>query len=241
MTTTSIPAQREKTGAPGTPLPFRNALWIFVIGCLIGAFVECLFCIFIHGKLELRQATIYGPFNLVYGFGALAMTLTSVPASQRYRLPIVFLVSALAGGLTEYLSSFLQEAVFQTQSWDFSDQTFNLHGRTSLLFMLFWGALGTVFARFIYPFFIAKISKKSFVNSRGLAMAMTVFMVANIGISAIAVNRWIGRLHGQPAQHSLDQYIDNNYGDARMEHIYPNMKLVSMQSEAHAAVPLLAP
>lgn len=206
---------------------FTEALWIFIIGCLIGALVECIFCIVIHGKMELRQGTIYGPFNLVYGFGALVMTFTAVPAYKRHGILAAFLVSALSGGALEYLCSLLQEVFFQTRSWNFSDLAFNFSGRTSLLFMLFWGVLGTVFAKAIHPFILSKIANRPFMKSRALTVLMTVFMMANMSISAMAVTRWVDRKNGYPPQHGLDNYIDSNYDDTFMEKIYPNMQVLT--------------
>ena len=59
-----------------TGIGFYKLFWVFFIGCFVGVVIEVLFCIFVtEHRYESRQGLIYGPFNPVYGFGAVAMTL----------------------------------------------------------------------------------------------------------------------------------------------------------------------
>lgn len=51
----------------------------------------------------------------------------------------IFLVTAILGGVTEYIGSYAQEKLFGTISWDYSHLPFNLNGRTSLLHCTYWG------------------------------------------------------------------------------------------------------
>lgn len=49
--------------------------WIFFIGCFLGVVIESIWCLVTRGYYESRSGLIYGPFNLVYGFGVLLMTI----------------------------------------------------------------------------------------------------------------------------------------------------------------------
>ena len=45
------------------------------VGSFAGVVVESIWCILRHGYLESRAGLVYGPFNLLYGVGALTLTL----------------------------------------------------------------------------------------------------------------------------------------------------------------------
>ncbi|MBQ8333199.1 MAG: hypothetical protein IJX93_05440, partial [Clostridia bacterium] len=52
-------------------LNFYKLFWVFTIGCFIGVVIETFWCLLRYRKLESRKGLVWGPFNLVYGFGAL--------------------------------------------------------------------------------------------------------------------------------------------------------------------------
>lgn len=68
-----IQSRTVKSFAHG--LNFYKLFWIFFVGCFLGVVIETLYCLVTRHHFESRQGLIYGPFNLVYGVGALAMTL----------------------------------------------------------------------------------------------------------------------------------------------------------------------
>lgn len=49
---------------------FYKLFWIFFIGCFLGVVIETIWCLITRGHYESRTGLIYGPLNLVYGFGA---------------------------------------------------------------------------------------------------------------------------------------------------------------------------
>ena len=62
---------------------FYQLFWVFFIGCFLGVVVETIWCVATRGHFESRKGLIYGPFNLVYGFGALLMTVGLRPLSGK--------------------------------------------------------------------------------------------------------------------------------------------------------------
>ena len=56
-------------------------LLVCFIGCFGGVVIELLWCLLTNGYLESRSGLVYGPFNMVYGAGALVLTI----ALYRYR------------------------------------------------------------------------------------------------------------------------------------------------------------
>ena len=127
--------QTEGSFADG--MNFYKLFWIFVIGYFLGVVIETLWCLIRYRKLESRKGLVWGPFNLVYGFGALVMTLGLYPLRDNRDL-FIFAAGALLGGVFEYICSVVQEKVTGTISWDYRNFPLNLHGRINLLYCFFW-------------------------------------------------------------------------------------------------------
>jgi len=204
---------------------FKKLVWIFVITCFIGYIVEIIFCIVWYGKLENRQGVLYGPFTQVYGIGAIIMCFTVIPISKYGFIP-TFLVSALVGGTVEFASSYCEELIFGTRSWNFSNHLLTLDGRTSLPMMLAWGALGYTFAKWIYPCLNKWIDKIKITKSNAMCAITAIFFVANFTLSGLAVDRWMERIHGQQADTRIDSFLDRIYPDSRMAFIFPKIEPV---------------
>lgn len=97
-----------------------------------------------------RIGLVWRPFNLIYGFGAVLLTLC-LYRLRRKNDRWIFLGGALLGGGYEYLCSWLQETLLGTVSWDYSEIPFNLNGRVNLLYCFFWGILALVWVKGLYP------------------------------------------------------------------------------------------
>ena len=54
-------------------------------------------------------------------------------------------------------------------------------------------------------------------------------MVINIGISALALDRYSKRQRGQRPENTVEQMLDEHFPDERMERIYPKAKIVDME------------
>ena len=108
--------------------------------------------------------------------------------------------------------------------WDYSDIPFNLGGRINLLYCFFWGIAAWVWMKRLYPLisrWIEKIPKKA---GKILTWIFLVFMVWDIGISALALARYGERAQGIPPAHELAVWLDREFPDERMDEIYPSAK-----------------
>ncbi len=184
--------------------------------------VELLYCLLTRGYLQSRSGLVYGPFNLVYGFGALALTVGLSWLSRRGNLWI-FIGGFAIGSVVEYICSWTQETMFHSVSWDYSAQPLNLNGRISLLYSCFWGVLALVWIKWMYPFLSRLIEKIP--NRPGIVLTwiLFVFMLFNTVVSALAVNRMNERRDGIPATTALQQILDERFPDERLRKIYANM------------------
>ena len=202
---------------------FTKLFYLFVIGSFIGTILETIWAFCVDGHFEMRVGMVYGPFIPVYGGGACFLTAALY---KLYKLndTLVFVISAFVGAGFEYFCSWLQEQMFGTVSWDYSDTPFNLDGRTNLMYALIWGFLGLVWVRYLYPW-TAKLIEK--IPKRAGAIITTfliVFMAFNGFMSVTATARWSQRTEGVPASNSFEEYLDEKFDNEKMEFLFPGMK-----------------
>ncbi|MEE0007785.1 MAG: putative ABC transporter permease [Ruminococcus bromii] len=202
---------------------FTKLFYLFVIGSFIGTILETIWAFCVDGHFEMRVGMVYGPFIPVYGGGACFLTAALY---KLYKLndTLVFVISAFVGAGFEYFCSWLQEQMFGTVSWDYSDTPFNLDGRTNLMYALIWGFLGLVWVRYLYPW-TAKLIEK--IPKRAGAIITTfliVFMAFNGFMSVTATARWTQRTEGVPASNSFEKYLDEKFDNEKMEFLFPGMK-----------------
>ena len=150
-------------------LDFFNLFWVFVVCCVLGLIIETVYHMVVvdPGVYQDRAGMLYGPFSPIYGFGAVLMT---VALNRFYRANpvVIFLVSAVIGGLFEAAVSWFMQVGFGAVAWDYSGSTiFGLFpdpvavlfgGRTSTLFMCMWGALGFVWIKVCLPWLLKLIN-----------------------------------------------------------------------------------
>lgn len=200
--------------------------WIFFLGCFLGVLIETIWSVVTWGRLEWRAGLVWGPFNLVYGFGTLALGVGLYWLRDK-RDGYILLGGALIGSGVEYVCSWVQERLFGSISWDYSGMPFNLHGRINLLYSLFWGILAILWVKDVYPRLARLILKIPNRVGKPLTWVLLVFMVLNTVVSAAAVGRWADRLAGVPPQNQVEELLDQRFPDQRMKWIYPNMKFLA--------------
>ena len=201
---------------------FYKLFWVFFIGCFLGVVVERLWCLVRYGHYEPRVGLIYGPFNLVYGIGAWALTLALYPFRNRSKV-FSFLGGALVGSAVEYACSWFQEMVFGSVSWDYSNQPFNLNGRICLLYSVYWGVLGVAWIKELYPRMAKGILHIPNRVGRPLTYLLTAFMLVNTLMTGLTAMRWLERRQGQPPSNAVEAYFDAHYPDERMAQIFSNL------------------
>lgn len=199
--------------------------WLFVLASLLGDLAETVFWLITRGELISRSSLIYGPFSLVWGLGAVLLTLVLHPLTGRNNL-ILFTAGTLLGGAYEYLCSWFQEWAFGVCFWDYSHLPFNLNGRVNLVFCLFWGVAAVIWIRLLLPVLCRFIDRIPRDHARRLTAALAVFLVFSTVISAAALVRMDQRRAGVPASGPAAIYLDEHYPDQRLRDRYPNMGLL---------------
>ncbi|MBR4027589.1 MAG: putative ABC transporter permease [Lachnospiraceae bacterium] len=197
-------------------------IWVFLISAFLGDLIEMVYCRLVGGVWMSRSSVLYGPFSIVWGLGAVVLTLVLSKFSDkedRY----IFTIGALLGGAYEYLCSLFTEIVLGTVFWDYSWMPFNIGGRTNLLYMVFWGILAVVWIKICYPKMSSVIEKLPALAGKIITWGLILFMICNASISALAMIRYTERKAGIEANNAVEVFLDTNYEDELIENVWPNM------------------
>jgi uncharacterized membrane protein len=188
---------------------------------MIGTYYEEILTFCRSGQWLSRQGIIYGPFNPVYGAGFLAFTVLLCRNLKR-KWWLTYIYSCLIGGVTETISSLIGEYVFQANAWDYSDKFLNIAGRTTIPYMLFWGAGGLIFIKLVYPAlskFIELLPKRI---GSVIIPSFIVFVLLSHVVSYTALFRYGTRSEGKPANNALETFLDEHFDDTLMKQYYDN-------------------
>ena len=202
-------------------MTFYKLFWVFFIGCFAGVVLETIYCLIQRGHYESRVGLIYGPFNLVYGIGALCLSGALYQFRNRGRV-FSFVGGFVVGSVVEYACSWFQEVCFGSTSWDYSNMPYNLNGRICLLYSIFWGILGIFWIKDIYPRMAKWILKIPNKVGKPLTWALLVFMVFNSVMTLFTSLRWTARREGIEPRNAFEAYLDEHYPDERMQKIFAN-------------------
>ncbi len=222
----SIFTQKNNEQNLGKKNFFHLCVWIFVIGCLFGYIVEVLYSLAWNGFFVNKQGMIYGPFNQVYGLGAVVFSLC-LYKFRRANIFVLFVAGALLGGVFEFICSYLQEIIFKSESWHYTTLPCSINGRTNLFHSVCWGILTVLFFKLFFPVMIRVFLKIPKTARAVLTYSALIFMVLDLTLSACAVYRQAERRDGKKASNFFESFLDEHYDDEYLKNVYPNMKFLN--------------
>ena len=217
---------------PVVKITFKRELAYFVIYSFLGFIVETIFGILTKGVVESRKSCLFGPFCCIYGLGAAIM----IPGLQKFKKSNwgIFIAGAIEGSVIEYIISWIGEIIFKIKWWDYSNMPFNINGRITLTFSIFWGLLALVLMRFINPYIergINKLPKKWFDI---LTISLTIFLILDLLITALGLKVFYTRLikennlqiKGENALIVSDEVMEYNVIKFLSNNIFSNEKIL---------------
>ena len=203
-------------------LCFDKLVWVFLVTSFLGALIEMVFCRVTSGRWMSRSGVLYGSFSFVWGLGAVVLTVTLQRIADKPDRRI-FLAGFFIGGAYEYLCSVFTELVFGTVFWDYSDMPLNIGGRTNVLYCIFWGLLAVAWIKVLYPPMEKGIEKLPPLLGKVITWVVVAFLVFDGLLTAAAMLRYTARQDDPAASNAVEEFLDDTYDDAWMEHHWPNM------------------
>ena len=219
----AIDLEEERKDHFARGMNIYKLLLLLAVGSFAGVIVEMFWCYLTRGYLESRRGLVYGPFNLLYGAGAVLLTLTLYRFRNR-GYAWSFIGGFTVGSLLEYVCSYFQELLLGSRSWDYSGMPFNINGRICLAYSVFWGVLGVLWIKDLYPRAAKLILRLPNGVGRGITIFLAVFLTFDAAVTGLALARWSARIDDKPASNIITEFIDERFPDERMERIFANME-----------------
>lgn len=116
----------------------------------LGWIMETIYCSVPAGEI-VERGFLFSPICPIYGFGAIILILYFDTHAQKKNYIKLFFQFICIFSYFEYITGFVFEIIFGIRWWDYSDYTYNINGRITLLNSFLWGVITIVFARFVYP------------------------------------------------------------------------------------------
>lgn len=203
------------------PISFYKAVYVYLIGGITGTVWETLLNLFCGNGFVFCNGSLFTPFNFVYGFGAVFIILCLHGQTEIWK---TYLIGALGGGIVEYTLSFLEEAILGTRSWNYEGRFLNINGRTTLVYMAFWGLLcvGVIFL--VYRPLDAWLDKLPEKPMKIFAVVMAVILIADLALTVGVIFRYAERNAGKDAIFAAGRVIDRLCNDEFMRLRFPGMQ-----------------
>ena len=200
---------------------------------------ECRLVVVDPGVYQDRTGMLFGPFSPIYGFGAVLMTV-ALNRFYKSNFIVIFLVSAVIGGLFEAAVSWFMQTAFGAVAWDYTGSTiFGLcpdpiaiifQGRTSALFMCMWGALGCVWIKLCLPWLLKLINLIPWKARYGVTTICAALMLVNGVMTLQALDCWYQRESGYQPTSPIEEFYAKNFDNSYMEHRFQSMTITPEQT-----------
>lgn len=153
--------------------------WVlfFFIYSFIGWVWECCF-VSVRKRRWVNRGFMYGPMLPIYGFGALAVLISTIRV--RDSIPLIFLFGMVGATLLEYVTGAVMERLFNVKYWDYSNQKFNLNGYICLTSSLGWGLFSVLLVKFVHVSIEGAVLKIPTIIAEGIAFVLTVAAAVDV-------------------------------------------------------------
>ena len=202
-------------------MSFYELFYIFIFGCVFGYVVEVLWSFYRHHIFINHTALVIGPFDIVYGISAMVLSLTLYKYRNGNFFKLLF-KAFIIGTVLEYLFSLIMEKISGFVAWDYSNYFLNINGRVCLRYSIFWGLLGVLWIKYVYPMVATFISKFNKVRASYLMYFLIVFMIFDVFLTFDAVDRAKEFEKGNPPRSRYEEYLDNHFGVEYLNNMYNN-------------------
>ena len=196
-------------------------LYIFIITSICGYFVELIWTFVTKGIFINHSAVVIGPFNFAYGICGAVLTLLLYKFKDESYLKI-FLLSFIGGSILEYIMSWGMELVLGFTAWDYSNSFLNINGRICLLFSIFWGMLGILWIKILYPQIEKLLNKINPKIYKILIICLTIFLLFDILLTISCVNRAREADKGIPPSNGYERFLDNTFNSKYLKNMFNN-------------------
>lgn len=205
-------------------LHFFKLFWIFMFVAFLGSLVQIIVNSILQRHFVIVSGVMYGWFSIFWGLCAVIVTVL-LHKMKESRDFILIILGTLICGIYQYFFHMIQEHLFGMR-FDAVSRFDVLNGRVNMLLCIFGGILVMFWIKDIYPVLSNALERVPAVLGNVVSIILVLLMVANLGISGMAIMRMKER-HVDPTQYSpLDIFLDLQYSDSFLNTRLPNIRTV---------------
>ena len=217
----------EKKMKKNNDINIYKLVWVFVIASFIGWAMELVWFVIKWGEFVYNQGLVWGPFQQIYGFGAVIITLLAAMLKEKKNITI-FIFGFVAFGLFEHFSGLFLEVFTNTYAWDYSRVGYNfIIGKYVYLpYCLAWGLFALVWTKKIHGHIMEKLNKLNAPKFNLFTIFVIIFFVINLLFTGYATDRLVKRSQGIVANNNFSKMIDNLFDDDYMKKWLPKVRIL---------------
>ena len=210
----------------------HQLFWYFLIFSILGLVIETLYCYFTMGILESRKGFIWGPFCPVYGVCG-AILIYILDKMNLKSIIKLFIAGFIIGSIGEYILSYILESIYGIRFWNYEYLQYNLNGRISLIFSIYWGILAIILIKFVKPLidkFVNIITpNKRNIIELGIFIFLCIDGLATIWAIQTYQNRVLYNIEYKAKNNNpifkIREIVENNYfTNDRISNTFPNLR-----------------
>lgn len=220
-------------------LTIHQIFWYFLIFSIAGLIIETVYGYISSGVIESRKGFIWGPLCPVYGVCGVVLiwALNKIEYKNVFQL---FISGFVVGSVAEYALSYILEAIYGVRFWNYEYLKFNLNGRISLMFSIYWGILAVLIMKLLKPC-IDKLVENMKPSVRNVVEIMIfIFLLIDCFMTIWGISTYENRVLYNieyKAESScilprIREKIENDYfTNERMSTIFPNIRVKDVDGQ----------
>lgn len=207
-----------------TYITYDKLFWLFLLGSVAGVIIEGVFTLVTQGHWESHVVSIFGTFNILYGFGGVLYYVGSVRLSHK-PLYMRVLIMTLSATILELLSGLLLRDWLGMRAWNYEHNFLNYKGLICLSFSTLWGIAAFVICK-LSPYISKILNRIHGKYWHIMCVVLSVLMLIDISMTAISIARWSGRHYGIAAHSNFMKQIDIETPDDWMQSRFMEWKFL---------------
>lgn len=203
-----------------------KGLWLFLIGGVLGCFLETLWCWYDFGMLSSRTSNLFIPLSNIWGLACILITVCLI--KNKWNHPVyIFFKSVIICGVFEFLCGYILELCLGVTFWDYSGWRLHIGKYVNVVLCLAWGFISIAWLKWIYPALDKHILSKLIRIPRVVTWLIIVALVITTLITGLALLRMDERAKNKPASNVIEVQLDKFFPDKTLQMYFTKMKDVN--------------
>lgn len=198
-----------------TYITYSKLFWLFLLGSVAGVIIEGVFCLIKKGHWESHVVSVFGAFNILYGFGAVIYYVGAVKLREKYILVRVLSMTIMAT-IMELSGGLLLRYGLGMRAWNYDHNFLNYKGIICLSFSMAWGIVAYLMCK-VYPYINRLLDIFQGKYWKRASIVLSMIMVVDILFTCIFIVRWSERHYGIPSNSNFIKVIDIEAPDDWMQ------------------------